>query len=231
MVDNVKIIDGGGTTSFIRAIGLAGGTYVMYSIPSRIDGTAYLAPATIASSMPVALPTDQIITAAITTAYWTTGIPTSSNTALTVAISPNGLNPNGSATSAGSAPTVIANDQAAIAIMQNTKWLANGNSTTVLAPSFAVASITVLGTATIVASNATAAIRVIALQMTNSTATNFKWQSGATDITGVANFTTFSGYVLPFNPVGWFQAAAGSALVANSSATSAVSGCLTYILV
>jgi hypothetical protein len=69
------------------------------------------------------------------------------------------------------------------------------------------------------------------MQLTNSTATNFKWQSGATDITGPANFTSFSGYVLPYNPVGWFQAAIGSALIGNSSATSAVAGSITYVLV
>jgi hypothetical protein len=303
MVDNVKIIDGGATTTFIRSTGLAAGTQVMMSIPSKVDGTAFSAPATIALSLPVALPTDQIvstlitnasvttlitnasvttlitnasvtanitnasltatiinaslttlisnasvttlisnasvttlitnafITASLNTAYFTTGVPTSSNTALTVAISPNGLNANGTQTSAGSAPVTIANDQPAVATMDNTKWIANGNSTTVLAPAFSTVSMTVSGTTQIVASNATAAIRVVSMFLTNSTATAFKWQSGATDITAAAQFTTNSGYVLPYNPVGWFQAAIGSALVANSTVTSAIGGSVTYILV
>jgi hypothetical protein len=167
----------------------------------------------------------------LSTAYFTTSAAVAANTALAVVISPNGLNVNGSGTSAGAAPVVIANDQSAVAIIQNTKWLANGNSTTVLVPAFSTVSMSTLGTAAIVASNATAAIRVVALQLTNTTATNFKWQSGATDITGAAAFTTNSGYVLPFNPVGWFQAAIGSALVGNSSASSAIGGSITYVLV
>jgi hypothetical protein len=238
MADNIKIIDGGGTTSYVRAIGLAGGTYVPYSVPSRIDGTAYLAPTTIASSLPVALATDQVVSTLITnafitsvlnTAYFTTGIPTSSNTALTVTISPNGLNANGSGTSAGAAPVVIANDQQALATIISTKNLANGNSTTLLTPLFKSLSMNTAGTSEIIASSASLRIRVIALHAIIQTATAFNWMSGAVGITGTANFTTNTGYVLPFNPVGWFETAAGSALVGNSSASSQIGGSITYV--
>jgi hypothetical protein len=312
MVDNVKIIDGGATTTFIRSTGLAAGTQVMMSIPSKVDGTAFSAPATIALSLPVALPTDQIVstlitnasvtalisnasittlitnasitasitnasltasitnasltatiinaslttlisnasvttlisnasvttlisnsflTTALNTAYFTTGIPTSSNTALTVAISPNGLNANGSATAAGSAPIVIANDQQAIATLDNTRWLANGNSTTLATAIFTSLSMSTNATAQVVAAISTAKIRVIALHAIIQTGTSFKWQSGATDITGPMNFTTNGGYVLGYNPLGHFETAVGSALVGNSSITSQIGGALTYVLI
>lgn len=38
-----------------------------------------------------------------------------------------------------------------------------------------------------------------------------------------------SGFTLPFNPVGWFETAAGQSLDLNLSAAIRVAGCLTYI--
>jgi hypothetical protein len=62
---------------------------------------------------------------------------------------------------------------------------------------------------------------------------NAKWQSGAggTDLTGLAYLVVNSGYVLPFNPVGWFETAADTLLNLNLSAAIAVGGSLVYIVV
>jgi hypothetical protein len=52
--------------------------------------------------------------------------PSATDPALVVAISPNGVNANGSATSANSAPVVIASDQAAVAIKAASGAIASG---------------------------------------------------------------------------------------------------------
>jgi hypothetical protein len=95
------------------------------------------------------------------------------------------------------------------------------------------AVIAVSATGTIVALVAAKKIRVVALQLTASAGVNVKWQSHVTptDITGLAYFAANGGYVLPYNPAGWFQTIAGEALDINLSAAVAVGGSLTYVTV
>ncbi len=89
------------------------------------------------------------------------------------------------------------------------------------------------GAATIIAAVGGKQIRVLALQLIANAAVNVKWQSHVTptDITGLAYLAANGGYVLPYNPVGWFQTISGEALDINLSASVAVGGFITYITV
>ena len=73
-------------------------------------------------------------------------------------------------------------------------------------------------------------IRVLALYMTQegNTASTFKWLSGTTVITGISQIKNLDlVLVLPFNPAGWFETAAGEALNLEP-ATKNIFGALVY---
>lgn len=159
--------------------------------------------------------------------------PSAADTAVVVALSPNGLNPNGATLSANSAPVVLPNDQKSLAVYQDTSALANGNNNTLLTPSFASLSVTAAGATTIVASVAAKRIRVLAAVLTSSGSTNVKFQSHVTptDLTGFFYEVANTGFVLNYNPVGWFQTVSGESLDINCSASIGVGGCIVYVTV
>jgi hypothetical protein len=105
------------------------------------------------------------------------------------------------------------------------------SGTTALTPLFALVAISASGT--VIPLVAAKKIRVLAMQLVAAAAVNVKWQSHVlpTDLTGLAYFAANGGYVLPFNPVGWFQTVAGEALDINLSASVAVGGSITYVTV
>lgn len=73
-------------------------------------------------------------------------------------------------------------------------------------------------------------IRVLAYCLVCGTATTVKFQSGGTtDKTGAMPFAANGGISAPFNPVGWFETAAGEKLNLVLGASAAVAGHLTYI--
>lgn len=106
---------------------------------------------------------------------------------------------------------------------------ANANSSAAYAPVSASGA----GATTIVAGVAGKSIRVLALQLIGAGAVGVKWQSleSTTDLTGLEAIAQNSGYVLPYNPVGWFQTNQGEGLDINLSGAVAVGGSLTYILI
>lgn len=90
------------------------------------------------------------------------------------------------------------------------------------------------GATTIVAATGGKKIRVVSMQLVANAAVNVKWQSHVTptDLSGLAYFAANGGYVLPYNPEGWFlDTVIGEALDINLSAAVAVGGTLTYVLV
>lgn len=93
------------------------------------------------------------------------------------------------------------------------------------------APIDVSASGTVVTAVANKIIRVIALQLIASNTVNVKWQTstGSVDITGFAYLVANSGYVLPFNPAGWFETVVGDALDINLSVGVAVGGSMTYV--
>jgi hypothetical protein len=105
------------------------------------------------------------------------------------------------------------------------------SGTTALTPLFALVAVSASGT--VIPLVAAKKIRVLAMQLVAAAAVNVKWQSHVlpTDLTGLAYFAANGGYVLPFNPVGWFQTIAGEALDINLSASVAVGGSITYVTV
>jgi hypothetical protein len=107
------------------------------------------------------------------------------------------------------------------------------NGATALTPLFATIVASASGASQVVAAVTSKKIRVLALQLTASAAVNVKWQSHVTptDKTGLAYLAANGGYVLPFNPAGWFETIAGEALDINLSAAIAVGGSLTYVTV
>ena len=75
-------------------------------------------------------------------------------------------------------------------------------------------------------------IRVMSLFVISNTINNLVWQSGssaATDLTGVTFLASNVGYVLPFNPNGWFQTGTSTLLNALTTAQNSIGGCITYL--
>lgn len=88
-------------------------------------------------------------------------------------------------------------------------------------------------TATVVAAVASAKIRVTQLVLVNTAAQtlNFKSGAGGTALQGAMSLPATGTLVLPFNPNGWFETAAGAALELSQSGATQVSGTLGYVLV
>lgn len=101
----------------------------------------------------------------------------------------------------------------------------------ILTPKFAAISASTSGNNTLVAAVVSKKIRVLALSLSSNGTVNAKLQDGAggTDVTGLYYLVATAGFVLPFNPVGWFETSSNTLLNLNLSAAIAVGGCLTYI--
>jgi|GEM_PF-2004239 len=102
---------------------------------------------------------------------------------------------------------------------------------TALTPKFVAIAASSSGNNTVLAAVNPKKIRVLAVQLVANGAVNAKWQSGAsgTDLTGLAYLAANGGYVLPFNPVGWFETASNTLLNLNLSGAVAVGGSITYV--
>ncbi len=86
------------------------------------------------------------------------------------------------------------------------------------------------GSTLIVAAVAGRVIRALSDRVMANGTVNVKWKSNTTDICGLAYLVANTGYVDPFNPVGWFETAAGEALNIDLSAAVAVGGVLRYVV-
>lgn len=107
--------------------------------------------------------------------------------------------------------------------------LYDGN--TPLIPKFAVIDAATSGDNTIVAAVAGKKIRVISVFLMAAGTVNTRFESGAsgTALTGQMNLVANVGFVLPFNPTGWFETAAGSLLNLELSGAISTDGCLSYV--
>lgn len=105
------------------------------------------------------------------------------------------------------------------------------DGTTACTPKFAVIDAATNGDNTLVAANATKKLRVLAAFMVSAGTVNVRFEGGAggTALTGQMNLVANSGFVLPFNPAGWFETASNTLLNLELSAAVSVDGCLTYI--
>lgn len=105
------------------------------------------------------------------------------------------------------------------------------NGTTSLTPKFAAIDAATSGDNTLVAAVASKKIRVLSLFLVAAGAVNARLESGAggTALTGQMNLAANGGFVLPFNPVGWFETASNTLLNLELSAAVSVDGSLTYV--
>lgn len=102
---------------------------------------------------------------------------------------------------------------------------------TALIPKFAVIDAATSGNNTLVASVAGKKIRVLAAFLVSAGTVTTRFESGAdgTALTGQMNLAANSGFVLPFNPVGWFETAATTLLNLELSAAISVDGSVVYV--
>jgi hypothetical protein len=105
------------------------------------------------------------------------------------------------------------------------------DGTTALTPKFAIIDAATSGDNTLVAAVTSKKIRVLAAFMVSSGTVNARFESGAggTALTGQMNLVANSGFVLPFNPVGWFETAVTTLLNLELSGAVSVDGSLVYV--
>lgn len=99
-----------------------------------------------------------------------------------------------------------------------------------IAAKFAKIDADTSGNNTIVTAVTGKKIRVHALFMVAAGAVNARFESGTngTALTGQMNLTTNSGFVLDYNPLGWFETTAAVLLNLELSGATSVDGSLTY---
>lgn len=113
-------------------------------------------------------------------------------------------------------------------VAESSEMRAGGSAVT---PKFAVIDAATSGDNTLVAAVASKKIRVLALFAVATGAVNVRFESGAggTALTGQMNLVANTGFVLPFNPAGWFETAVNTLLNMELSAAVSVDGSLVYI--
>lgn len=103
--------------------------------------------------------------------------------------------------------------------------------TTATTPKFAVIDAASSGDNTLVAAVASNKIRVLSLFLVSAGTVTARFESGAggTALTGQMNLVANSGFVLPFNPTGWFETAVNTLLNLELSGAISVDGSLVYV--
>lgn len=105
------------------------------------------------------------------------------------------------------------------------------NGTTALTPKFAAIDVASSGDNTLVAAVSAKKIRVVSLYLVASAAVTVRFESGAsgTALSGQMQLAANGGFVLPFNPAGWFETAADALLNLELSGNTSVDGGLGYV--
>lgn len=100
-----------------------------------------------------------------------------------------------------------------------------------LTPKFAIIDAATSGNNTLVASVSSKKIRVLALYLVAAGTVNVRFEGGAdgTALSGQMNLVANTGFVLPFNPTGWFETAVTTLLNLELSAAISVDGSLVYV--
>jgi hypothetical protein len=100
-----------------------------------------------------------------------------------------------------------------------------------LAVKYAVIDAATSGNNTLVASVENKKIRVLSAFLVSAGTVTVRFESGAdgTALTGQMNLVANTGFVLPYNPHGWFQTADSTLLNLELSGAISVDGSLTYI--
>lgn len=136
----------------------------------------------------------------------------------------------GQDTMANSLPVTMASNQTAIGVTLQTDAIRNG--TTALPPKFAKIDENTAATNELIAFVSSKKLRVLAgfINAHGDQTVRFQDDTGTpVELTGDLDLTTNSGFVLPFNPVGWFETSSGKALDLVMSDAVQVGGCLVYV--
>lgn len=98
-------------------------------------------------------------------------------------------------------------------------------------PKFAIIDAASSGDNTLVSAVASKKIRVLSLYLVAAGTVTVRFEDGAsgTAKSGQMNLVANTGFVLPFNPIGWFETTANTLLNLELSAAISVDGGLTYI--
>lgn len=104
------------------------------------------------------------------------------------------------------------------------------NDHTAVTPSYAVIDAASSGDNTLVTATASQVIVVHSLFLVAAGTVNVRFESGAggTALTGQMNLVANTGFVLPFNPVGWFRCGTNTLLNLELSGAVSVDGSLQY---
>lgn len=102
---------------------------------------------------------------------------------------------------------------------------------TALTPKFVIIDHNTSGDNTILAAVTSKKIRVLALFLVSAGTVTVRFESGAGGpaLTGQMNLVANTGFVLPFNPVGWFETASNTLLNLELSGAVSVDGSLVYV--
>lgn len=105
------------------------------------------------------------------------------------------------------------------------------NDTTALTPKFAIIDAATSGDNTLVAAVNPKKIRVLSCYLIASAAVTARFEDGAggTAKSGQMQLGANGGFVLPFNPVGWFETTANTLLNLELSGAVSVDGGLVYV--
>lgn len=105
------------------------------------------------------------------------------------------------------------------------------NGLTALTPKFAIIDAATSGDNTLVAAVSSKKIRVVSLFLVSAGTVTVRFESGAggTALSGQMNLVANTGFVLPYNPVGWFETAATTLLNMELSAAISCDGSLVYV--
>jgi hypothetical protein len=101
----------------------------------------------------------------------------------------------------------------------------------VVTPKFAAIDAATSGDNTLLAAVSAKKIRVLALFLVAAGRVNVRFESGAggTALTGQMNLVANTGFVLPYNPAGWFETGSNTLLNMELSAAISCDGSLVYI--
>lgn len=120
-------------------------------------------------------------------------------------------------------------DQTAIPMGQATDRLFSG--VTSCTPAFAQLTTSATGNQEVVASVSGKKIRVIAAALYGNASASVQWISSTAAISPLAYVGSNYGYVLPFNPAGWFETASNAGLRINATGSTNIGVHVTYITV
>lgn len=127
----------------------------------------------------------------------------------------------------GAARMTLDRKQHVVAAIESNELRASGTAVT---PKFAIIDAATSGDNTLVAAVASRKIRVHSLFLVAAGTVNVRFESGAggTALTGQMNLVANTGFVLPFNPAGWFETATNTLLNCELSGAVSVDGALQY---